>query len=393
VNFKLPWVDMSATFSEARYLNNLWQAVLLTDKWVVRRTSRDGTQFHVGTWPTLYQAKRGADRVALRMEANLRGSVARHEVLDHALQGVASGTPEYRDIVDELIRVESQIISAGRARLEEMNMGRELRRVPLDFDWPLNEVWKGFLNPHYRPCPKAATNECDGGYSNAGKWMDAICRFLSLIGEEAVLEPHATELQKRGRTYPHPYLRQFAQAPMTTIPYEVRMRLNDLDNMERERELGEYLRRNPPKLLTFTEELANFITALAGKKPEPPFGDISWNIQQALMKAAGIDPDSKWGVCKVCDGNGLDPEIREAFENWTPEPPPIGEGWQLWETVSEGAPYSPVFPTRKKFVAYLVGEGYSRSAAEKFCDVGWVVSCQMRDGVIAKNIETLDQDP
>jgi hypothetical protein len=26
-------------------------------------------------------------------------------------------------------------------------MGRELKRVPLDFDCPLNKVWKGYINP------------------------------------------------------------------------------------------------------------------------------------------------------------------------------------------------------------------------------------------------------
>lgn len=25
-------------------------------------------------------------------------------------------------------------------------MGRTLKRVALDFDWPLNQVWKGFVN-------------------------------------------------------------------------------------------------------------------------------------------------------------------------------------------------------------------------------------------------------
>ena len=33
-------------------------------------------------------------------------------------------------------------------------MGRELRRVPLDFNWPLNKVWEGFCNPHGLPCPE-----------------------------------------------------------------------------------------------------------------------------------------------------------------------------------------------------------------------------------------------
>ena len=37
-------------------------------------------------------------------------------------------------------------------------MGRELKRVPLDFQWPLNKVWAGFLNPHHTAveCPHCA---------------------------------------------------------------------------------------------------------------------------------------------------------------------------------------------------------------------------------------------
>jgi hypothetical protein len=31
-------------------------------------------------------------------------------------------------------------------------MGREVRRVPLDFDWPLKKVWKGYINPHSKEC-------------------------------------------------------------------------------------------------------------------------------------------------------------------------------------------------------------------------------------------------
>ena len=29
-------------------------------------------------------------------------------------------------------------------------MGRELKRVPLDFDWPRGEIWKGYVCPHER---------------------------------------------------------------------------------------------------------------------------------------------------------------------------------------------------------------------------------------------------
>jgi len=27
-------------------------------------------------------------------------------------------------------------------------MGRKLYRVPLDFDWPLHQIWKGYINPY-----------------------------------------------------------------------------------------------------------------------------------------------------------------------------------------------------------------------------------------------------
>jgi hypothetical protein len=38
-------------------------------------------------------------------------------------------------------------------------MGRELKRVALDFKWPENKVWDGYLNPHYaksHDCPECA---------------------------------------------------------------------------------------------------------------------------------------------------------------------------------------------------------------------------------------------
>jgi len=50
-------------------------------------------------------------------------------------------------------------------------MSRNLRRVPLDFDWPLNKVWGGFVNPYYQlavECP-----DCENGYDRARGRPDA----------------------------------------------------------------------------------------------------------------------------------------------------------------------------------------------------------------------------
>lgn len=32
-------------------------------------------------------------------------------------------------------------------------MGRQLKRVALDFNWPLGKTWEGFVNPHGKVCP------------------------------------------------------------------------------------------------------------------------------------------------------------------------------------------------------------------------------------------------
>jgi hypothetical protein len=49
-------------------------------------------------------------------------------------------------------------------------MGRELRRVPLDFNWPIGQIWKGYWSPFQGMKCKT----CDGsGYSpEAKKYQD-----------------------------------------------------------------------------------------------------------------------------------------------------------------------------------------------------------------------------
>lgn len=64
--------------------------------------------------------------------------------------------------------------------------------------------------------------------------------------------------------------------------------------------------------------------------------------------------------------------------------PPAGDGWQLWETVSEGSPISPVFPTPEGLIDFMSqppldpypwARGYSRKAAEAFVrGSGWAPS-------------------
>ena len=64
-------------------------------------------------------------------------------------------------------------------------MGREIKRVPMDFGWPLNKVWEGFLNPNYTKCVP-----CDGmGVGVRSQRFDSFMRNLATVGRESTVRP------------------------------------------------------------------------------------------------------------------------------------------------------------------------------------------------------------
>jgi hypothetical protein len=224
-----------------------------------------------------------------------------------------------------------------------------------------------------------------------------------MIGQEALVAPSAERFRQTGRNYPHPYLENWEQAPRLETPAEVIRDLHERfpnDQSRRMQGLYEHLQKHPPKLLPLTPDLVEFVNKLAASSGEGAreldahgLNNIDYDIHRALLKAAGLD-NEKWGICPVCKGECLDPAVQEAYESWKKEPPPEGPGWQLWETVSEGSPISPVFPTREAFIEYLLKEGYSQKAAEKFTEIGWVPSAATDgQGNLKATIHSLDDSP
>ena len=68
---------------------------------------------------------------------------------------------------------------------------------------------------------------------------------------------------------------------------------------------------------------------------------------------ARIKREGKPSVCPKCKGTGENwqhPKAKRLYKNWKSYDPPIGEGFQLWETTSEGSPSSPVFETLENCV-------------------------------------------
>lgn len=220
-------------------------------------------------------------------------------------------------------------------------MGRTLKRVPLDFAWPLNKTWDGFLNPEGGPCPDDGVT-CFGGQTAAGKWIESVSRLLSMLGEQA---SEFGQPKNPNRVYPHPYLQEWAQAPRAEMPRDVIAKIREKqDSGERMRMHFDYARKNPPQLLPLTPELHKFCEALVGRKIDSFGGSgVEWAIAKSLRKSAGFE--ETWGFCPTCGGEGDDPAKRAAAEAWEATEPPTGEGFQLWETTSEGSPMSPVFAT------------------------------------------------
>ena len=67
------------------------------------------------------------------------------------------------------------------------------------------------------------------------------------------------------------------------------------------------------------------------------FGYIIDKIPCQLCDDKGTNLKGK--NCQLCYGDdGINPRIE----------PPYGNGWQMWEDVSEGTPISPVFKTAKQ---------------------------------------------
>jgi hypothetical protein len=222
-------------------------------------------------------------------------------------------------------------------------MGREVKRVALDFDWPLNKRWEGFMNPHYRAC-----GACEGGSTTDALWLDSLVHLLMLAGSDGA----------RGSF--HPWLKELPLAHAS----------------------------GP------TARFAGLTTGLAGRAPSMMGHDgiDRWVATKKILAAAGLPED--WGYCQVCKGAGIDPEVKEAYEAWTETEPPAGEGWQLWETISEGSPISPVFATPEGLAKWL-----SRSKSWGACETsyerwlafltgpGWAPSLVVENGEVMDGVE------
>lgn len=306
-------------------------------------------------------------------------------------------------------------------------MGREIKRVPLDFDWPLNKVWKGFVNPHYQHSHEcgacAGTGASPGAKLLRDQWYGYVHFRPDMTGSKFFTPEHPSvrALAERNIKNSEGFYKSFLGATdQSELVYKEALRLcalwnaswghhldaDDVQALIDADRLWDFTRnpRTPEQVEIVKKKMADggnsWLPESNGYIPTPQevndwsIGGMghdsinSWTVVSAKCKRLGIEE-----TCAICQSSGSNwdsPADEKAADEWKESEPPTGDGWQLWETVSEGSPVSPVFATEEEFIAYLVGEGYSDHAAREFAKVGWVMSGMSVGGKFASNIAVFD---
>jgi hypothetical protein len=227
-------------------------------------------------------------------------------------------------------------------------VSREIRRVSLDFDFPIGQTWGGYLTDQFDfpPCP------------------DCIYEELPTIMSMAFPSPPqgsglTREAYAISQTfYPHMIGGRMADL----LAWHDKLGQSEVDYLVAEGRLRDYKKRWDstarewvPRGEPVTAAMVNAGQHRGGNGPKGAHDAINRSILIKFRCAQlGITMN-----CQTCNGNGdvATEEQREAAENWVGTEPPSGEGYQLWQTVSKGGPVSPVFATPEELATWIRSEG------------------------------------
>lgn len=230
-------------------------------------------------------------------------------------------------------------------------MGREIKRVALDFDYPINQmIWKGYHSPYNglecKPCQ--GTGESPEFKELSDAWYgfdDESKRWCNDITQDEV-----QALFDAGR-------------------------LRDFDGLPTAKEVNEWNKNTP-----FGHDAIN-----------------KWICVKARAKRIGITETE----CSCCKGKGQlwpDEKFEQLAEDFEWIDPPAGDGYQLWSTTTEGTPMSPVFAKPEDLAVWLVENNASTFAYQtttyenwmKFiCGSGWSPTMIMHEGVLQSGVDAV----
>lgn len=249
---------------------------------------------------------------------------------------------------------------------------RDVKRVPLDFDWPLNKVWEGYILPESLREERCETCDGSGASPEARHLTDRWYGKVPFDPAETGSTPFTPDT---------PEVRAFAERNVAHAPdyygtgeAAIEREARRLVSFWNEA-WCHHLSQDDVAVLVEEGRLLDFTHTFVrgeGWKPIEPvptvtaeavnrwslvgFGHDSincWVVVRAACKRLGVPEE-----CADCNGHGYTeryPGQRAEADAWTPVEPPAGEGWQLWETASEGSPVSPVFETPDALATWCEG--------------------------------------
>lgn len=284
-------------------------------------------------------------------------------------------------------------------------MGREIKRVPMRFDWPLSKVWKGFLCalPSPRKCPA-----CEGsGSSKAYKLLTAVWYghrhddVLPMLAN-GKFPPALTAFVLGELVFSK---QQPLQGRAWVAGWNHHIDQKDVDALVKADRLWDFTRRplSPvqkchPNGWTVEPNGHHPTAEEVNKWSYAQFGHDSlnqWICAKARCKRYRVAAE-----CQTCKGTGYqkspkDQAKRRAIRQWKAQEPPTGDGWQLWETVSEGSPISPVFATPERLARWLSSPAAGReqrnydTALKWITGSGWAMSMMSVGGVLVDPMDSV----
>lgn len=279
-------------------------------------------------------------------------------------------------------------------------MGRELKRVRLDFNWPIRKIWHGYLNPFYKKHSHECA-ACEGrGDSPEGRHLEQLWYGrVPFNPRDKGSEPLTKE---------HSKVRAFAERQVDRSPEYYGMgemaiqreaqRLADLWNGQWKHHLsqeevdiifhgkwgfpdltheivigkGEWQVKEGITGPPTAKEVNDFYLTSHFSRPE------LYTIYRHILKK-GQHKER----CSVCKGEGViwdSPEHKKLARRWKKFEPPKGDGYQLWRTTGEGEPMSPVFATLDELCEWCASNA-TTFAGEMTSKEGW--KQMLDDGLVA----------
>lgn len=349
-------------------------------------------------------------------------------------------------------------------------MGREVKRVSLNFNWPQDKVWEGYLNPlntsvQCEACEGRQFNELGCRYEK--EWYGYTFFDPIAYGSELLTYRHPAVIEFAEinvKRHPDYYLNVTGQktSEKDAIMIEARRLANLWDNqwahhlikedieaicnykygdfeglndgyrfdipihdqIERQARLWwEHKGKPEGKDLEFWLQAETDVLKAKEAKENNKWGRLRFNngyiptieeakryrihshggschivpcISQRYRRETGLDEEP---TCTVCNGKGSiwpSEEDEKRYDEWERTEPPAGDGYQIWETVSEGSPISPVFSDPKELAKWMarygskgVTSGMTADQWLTFIDAGWAPSGVLVNGTFMSGAEAV----